>query len=458
MNSELLREGLNQIKKQYGVATLHEERKTIALFADFVPDGCIERNALKHTYESGAMRILLSATEGSSNSDYAVLQAVDVLKSKALMDQRIAEILVKELCLVVGIANSDNLPQETHCEGNASDFSMGMNFNSFKAERGDRLVCHLNSTYAVTQTGHVFCAGVADYEKKIYSIWNDVGSISKYGTIAVKTDGTVLYNDSYKSGLETKKFKSQLSKWRDVVKVCSSIGSGYVVGLKKDGTLMGGGYFVKNEKRSRSFHQFLACDNVIDIVNYDISFAALKQNGTVVCYDFNREYSDASNNWEKIKKIELTLPAIVGLNNKGEVLVQDFKIPNWEGIVDFYCNRFCSNYVSILGLRSDGKVLSCGVITDSNSFLKEFYGVDNWKNVVAIAGGKDHVVGLKKDGTVVACGKNDYGQCLVDSWRDIIQIACGENHTVGLRKDGSVVACGNNKYGQCNVEKWNLFN
>ena len=87
MNSKLLREGLNQIKKRFGLAVFHEDRKTIALFSDFVPDAKVERNALKHTYDSGAMKFLLSATEGSSKPDYAILQAVDALKNNALMDE-----------------------------------------------------------------------------------------------------------------------------------------------------------------------------------------------------------------------------------------------------------------------------------------------------------------------------------------------------------------------------------
>lgn len=80
MNSELLREGSNQIIARFGIAALHEERKTIALFDDFVPDGRVERNALRQTYNSGAMRILLSAIEGPLNVECAVLQAVGALK------------------------------------------------------------------------------------------------------------------------------------------------------------------------------------------------------------------------------------------------------------------------------------------------------------------------------------------------------------------------------------------
>jgi alpha-tubulin suppressor-like RCC1 family protein len=65
-------------------------------------------------------------------------------------------------------------------------------------------------------------------------------------------------------------------------------------------------------------------------------------------------------------------------------------------------------------------------------------------------------VGLKSDGTVVAVGRNNYGQCNVGGWTDIIQVAAGEMDTVGLKSDGTVVAVGRNDQGQCNVGGWDL--
>ena len=56
--------------------------------------------------------------------------------------------------------------------------------------------------------------------------------------------------------------------------------------------------------------------------------------------------------------------------------------------------------------------------------------------------------------TVVAAGWNKYGQCDVDSWTDIVAVAVGFRHTVGLRSDRTVVATGSNDYGQCNVSSW----
>ena len=46
------------------------------------------------------------------------------------------------------------------------------------------------------------------------------------------------------------------------------------------------------------------------------------------------------------------------------------------------------------------------------------------------------------------------GQCNVGSWTDIVQVAAGGYHTVGLKSDGTVVAVGYNVDGQCNVGSW----
>ena len=66
-------------------------------------------------------------------------------------------------------------------------------------------------------------------------------------------------------------------------------------------------------------------------------------------------------------------------------------------------------------------------------------------------------MGLKADGTVVAKGDSNYGQCDVDDWTGIVQVdTCGEYyggaHTVGLKADGTVVAVG----WEAELAKWNL--
>ena len=52
----------------------------------------------------------------------------------------------------------------------------------------------------------------------------------------------------------------------------------------------------------------------------------------------------------------------------------------------------------------------------------------------------------------------NWGDCDFASWpNDIIAISSEREHTIGLRADGSVVATGENKCGKCDVQGWNLF-
>lgn len=100
------------------------------------------------------------------------------------------------------------------------------------------------------------------------------------------------------------------------------------------------------------------------------------------------------------------------------------------------------------GLKIDGTVMAAGNNDDGQC------NVSTWTGIVAVAAGRYHTVGLKTDGTVVAAGYNKYGQCNVSNWTDIVAVAAGFSHTVGLKSDGTVVAVGDNDDGQCNVSDW----
>jgi len=106
-----------------------------------------------------------------------------------------------------------------------------------------------------------------------------------------------------------------------------------------------------------------------------------------------------------------------------------------------------------VGLKLDGTVVAVG----DNDYGQ--CNVSDWTDIIAFATGNYCTVGLKLDGTVVACGRNDDGQCNVSSWTDIVAISAVNGgllrgHTVGLKSDGTVVAVGNNDHGQCDVSGW----
>ena len=53
-----------------------------------------------------------------------------------------------------------------------------------------------------------------------------------------------------------------------------------------------------------------------------------------------------------------------------------------------------------------------------------------------------HSLALTDDGTVVAWGRNDYGQSTVPAGLKAVQIAGGVYHSLALTDDGTVVAWG----------------
>jgi len=128
----------------------------------------------------------------------------------------------------------------------------------------------------------------------------------------------------------------------------------------------------------------------------------------------------------------------VGLNESGQC-----NVDNWTDII-----QVAAGSGHTVGLKAGGTVVTVG-LNDSGQC-----DVSDWTDIIQVAAGYGHTVGLKADGTVVAVGYNHYRQCDVGGWTDIVQVAAGYGHTVGLKADGTVTAVGNNDYGQCKVGDW----
>jgi len=101
-----------------------------------------------------------------------------------------------------------------------------------------------------------------------------------------------------------------------------------------------------------------------------------------------------------------------------------------------------------IGVKADGTVVAVG----DNEYGQ--CDVNSWTDIVGITSRGHHTVGLRDDGTVIAVGYDGFGQCDVDGWKEIVAVTTGNLHTVGLKADGTVVAVGWNEYGQCDVDDW----
>lgn len=105
----------------------------------------------------------------------------------------------------------------------------------------------------------------------------------------------------------------------------------------------------------------------------------------------------------------------------------------FSDIVALVCGRD-----SLVGLRTDGTV----VVTQE----KRNEALAEWSDIIAVAGSAGHIVGLKANGTVVTSGENDDGQCETANWKNVIAVSANDRCTVGLLADGTVVSTDGNRY------------
>lgn len=279
-----------------------------------------------------------------------------------------------------------------------------------------------------------------------------------------------------------------------------SAGIRYSAGVTEEGNvLFSGEKFADAEKIS-------TWTNMVSVSASNEFLAGLREDGSVEIAKRQPHYNyriDTSE-WKDIVDISVGEQYIVGLRSDGTLTAQgidgygETNIDDWKDIV-----QIDTGWQHTVGLDRYGNIHVVGMNADKLTAEIE----DNqkeWTNVISIATGgssnsqalgRGHIVGLRKDGTVVAVGDNTYGQCNVSTWTDIIAISAGDFHTVGLksdgtvlttqteeaypdsyedinswsdivsvsagygftlaeRSDGTVVATGFNQDGQCNVSEW----
>lgn len=114
-----------------------------------------------------------------------------------------------------------------------------------------------------------------------------------------------------------------------------------------------------------------------------------------------------------------------------------------------FARRISADYHSVAVTR-DGQVKAAGTNSDGQCHTNTY----DWRDMVAVSAGACFTVGLRADGTVLAVGRNDFGQLAVQHWTQMKKISAGSRHTVGLREDGTLLACGQSRYGECKVQHW----
>lgn len=248
-------------------------------------------------------------------------------------------------------------------------------------------------------------------------------------TVVLKSDGSVYaigYNDAG---------QCNVSGWTDIIDICA--GSNYTVGLRSDGTVVAVG---------ENFNGQCDVSGWTDIIDIEASWfhtVGIKADGSVVAVGSNHNGGCEVSSWRNVVDVGLTQTGTVGLTANGTILNTKYEYLNWTGIKSISAEDGLA-----IGLKADGSVVIGDPWGHDSRLYTDTYA--NFVDVVQVDAGGRHVFGLTAGGRVIVAPQSTfYG---VSDWTDICMIAAGRDHIVGLKNDGTLVATGNNDSGQCNVE------
>lgn len=248
-------------------------------------------------------------------------------------------------------------------------------------------------------------------------------------------------------GSEELKAKCEEALRRKELANTIAAGVQYAVGIRTDGTIVS---TTDNDPEwaTEQGLDFSQWSDIVSVASYGIAGVGIKADGSAVSTGKVPGANLDVSEWAHIVEVSAGEQFFVGLTADGHVLGvghngdEQINLADWTGIV-----RIATGWRHTVGLDAEGKVRYTG--------FGNYSGLEEWKDIISVAAGggiekkidgkiidpgNGHIVGLKKDGTVVAVGDNTYNQCEVGDWTGIIAIAAGEWHTVGLRYDGTVVS------------------
>jgi alpha-tubulin suppressor-like RCC1 family protein len=288
--------------------------------------------------------------------------------------------------------------------------------------------------------------------------WKSI-SCGAVHTIALKTDGTLwswgqnfygqlgVNDNTYRSTPVTTLIGG--TNWKSIA------GGGiHTVALKTDGTLWTWGYNANGQlgvnditSRSTPVTTLLGGTNWKSISCGGNNTVAIKTDGTLWTWGYNANGQLGVND----------------ITNRSTPVTTLLGGTNWKSIF--------TGYYHTIALKTDGTLWNWGYnvfgglgvndITTRSTPVTTLLGGTNWKS---IAGGQNHTVALKTDGTLWSWGRNNFGQLGVNDTTDRStpvttllggtnwkSISCGGYNTVAIKTDGTLWTWGYNFNGQLGV-------
>jgi alpha-tubulin suppressor-like RCC1 family protein len=250
---------------------------------------------------------------------------------------------------------------------------------------------------------------------------NNTPGITQSGTMPLKPD-TVITRPEKDLAVNSCRF------------IAISTGSHHSLALRNDGTVVAWG-----ETDARMMKVPKDLNNVTGIAAGHWHNLALIKNGTVIAWG-NRYHGD----WQippgldDVVAIDAGTEHSIALKNDGAVVA-------WGRCGEGQCAIpvRLENYTAVAAGSWRSVVLKSDGTIQTFNLEKHHEIAQNLTGIAAISAGYDHVLALRKNGTVAAWGDNTYGQCDVpEGLNHVTEISAGYWHNLALKDDGTVVAWG----------------
>ena len=301
-------------------------------------------------------------------------------------------------------------------------------------------------TIGLRSDGTVVATGDNTYGQCNVNDWHDIIAVSSSGThtVGLKSDGTVVATglNSETITVEEGFFITRriprtaesgacnVSNWHDIIAIATSEDTTY--GVMKNGALIS---TVLNDLNIRSWREptrdpdikrgwhevARGWDDVIAITQgVDNNLFGLRKNGTLVAF----QRIESQEKWNNLVAISSNQNRLLGLKNDGTIIYTRCHMEFFESMFKQLRNlRNIAGISATIGCYCDEEVITC-VKKDGSVFSVNYEGehprceeLKLWNNIIMVSSSKWHTVGLKDDGTVVATGANNKGQCNVQSWK-----------------------------------------
>lgn len=264
--------------------------------------------------------------------------------------------------------------------------------------------------------------------------------------IAIKDDGTAYISiPADEEDPVDAAMRAEILSWTDLVSVAASYY--HVVGLKSDGTVVATGHNTDGQ-----------CDvetwtDVVTISVSDSCTIGVRQDGTILYtgINFAVEAFLQTNDLREVAYVA-THPSDGWVAPGTAIVFQDGTA--WTNDGYYFENSYHEAFPELNDLTGIAQAdihHLCAAVLMCDGTVKKFPVTDgycvckNWTDIVQIAIGS-HVIGLKKDGTVVVCGSNMLGECNTEDWTDIAAVYDGPSYTMGLKKDGTLITTTDRPY------------